>query len=121
MVYDVNHDGCHNIQLVAGGNLTDPNAESLYSGVVSLRGILLIIFLSQLNEFELWVTNVGNAYLEATTKEKVHIVGGPEFGDLTGHKLVIYKALYGLRSSGLCWHRRFADVLRSFDFVPCKS
>jgi hypothetical protein len=63
---------------------------------------------------------VGNAYLEAKTKEKVYIVGGPEFGELEGHILIIYKALYGLRTSGLCWHQRFAGVLRSMGFFPCK-
>jgi hypothetical protein len=41
--------------------------------------------------------DVGNAYLEATRKEKVYIVGGPEFGSLEGHVLVIDQALYGLR------------------------
>jgi Reverse transcriptase (RNA-dependent DNA polymerase) len=70
---------------------------------------------------ELWGADVGNAYLEAKTKEKVYIVGGPEFGDLEGHTLVIYKALYGLRTSGLCWHQRCTDVLRSMGFNPCKA
>ena len=54
---------------------------------------------------------MGNAYLESYTKEKVYIIAGEEFGDRQGHKLVITKALYGLKSSGLRWHERFADVL----------
>jgi Reverse transcriptase (RNA-dependent DNA polymerase) len=121
MVYDVKHDGRHKSRLVAGGHLTDPGSDSVYSGVVSLRGIRLVMFLSELNGFELWGADVGNAYLEAQTKEKVYITGGPEFGDLEGHTLVIYKALYGLRTSGLCWHQRFSDVLRSMGFKPCKA
>jgi hypothetical protein len=36
MVYDVKHDGHHKSRLVAGGHLTDPNTDSVYSGVVSL-------------------------------------------------------------------------------------
>ena len=44
MVYDVNHDGRHKSRLVAGGHLTDPSSESVYSGVVSLRGIRLVPF-----------------------------------------------------------------------------
>jgi Reverse transcriptase (RNA-dependent DNA polymerase) len=107
--------------LVAGGHLTDPNTDSVYYSVVSLRGIRLVTFLSERNNLELWGTNVGNTYLEATTKERVYIVGGSEFGDLEGHTLVIQKALYGLRSSGLCWHQRFADVLQSLGFKQCKS
>ena len=121
MIYDVKHDGRHKARLVAGGHLTAPSTESNYSGVVSLRGIRLVTFLAELNLLELWGADVGNAYLEARTKEKVYIIGGPEFGDLEGHILVIYKALYGLRTSGLCWHQRFADVPRSMGFTPCKA
>jgi Reverse transcriptase (RNA-dependent DNA polymerase) len=121
MIYDVKHDGRHKARLVAGGHLTDPNTESVYSGVVSLRGIRLIVFLAELNKLQLWGADIGNAYLEATTKEKVYIVGGPEFGSLEGHSLVIDRALYGLRSSGLCWHQRFSDVLRSMCFTPSKA
>jgi hypothetical protein len=121
MIYDVKHDGRHKARLVAGGHLTDPNTESVYSGVVSLRGIRLVVFLAELNSLELWGADVGNAYLEAKTKEKVYIVGGPEFGILAGHTLLIDKALYGLRSSGLCWHQRFSDVLRSMGFVQSKA
>jgi hypothetical protein len=42
------------------------------------------------------VTDIGNAYLEAYTFEKVYIEAGPEFRDREGHILVISKALYGL-------------------------
>ena len=82
MIYDVKHDGRHKARLVAGGHLTDPNTESVYSGVVSLRGIRLIVFLAELNHLELWGADVGNAYLEANTKDKVYIIGGPKFGSL---------------------------------------
>jgi Reverse transcriptase (RNA-dependent DNA polymerase) len=108
-------------RLVAGVHLTDPNTESVYSGVVSLRGIRLVVFLAELNGLELWGSDVGNAYLEAKTKEKVYIVGGPEFGSLEGHTLLVDKALYGLRSSGLRWHERLADVLRSTGFTQYKA
>jgi Reverse transcriptase (RNA-dependent DNA polymerase) len=82
IIYDVKHDGRHKARIIAGGHLTDPNTESVYSGVVSLRGIRLIVFLADLNGLELWGADVGNAYLEAKTKEKVYIVAGPEFGPM---------------------------------------
>jgi hypothetical protein len=64
----------------------------------------------------------GNEYLDEKTKEKVYIVGGPEFGSLEGHTLLVDKALlYGLRSSGLRWHEGLADVLRSIGFTQCKA
>ena len=97
MVYDVKHDGRHKSRNITGGHLTDPSSESVYLGVVSLRGIRLVTFLSKLNRLELRGADVGNPYLEARTKEKVYIIGGTEFGALEGHTLIIFKALYVLR------------------------
>ena len=61
MVYDVKLDGRYKSRLVAGGHLTDPNTESVYSGVVSLRGIRLVSFLAELNNLDLWGADIGNA------------------------------------------------------------
>jgi Reverse transcriptase (RNA-dependent DNA polymerase) len=95
--------------------------ESVYSGVIILQGFRLILFLAELNELQLWATDIGNAYLEAYTSKKVYIIAGPKFGDNEGHILVISKALYGLRSSGARWHDRFADCIRELGFFPCKT
>jgi len=58
---------------------------------------------------------------EFNTKEKVHIVAGPEFGDREGHVLIVSKALCGLHSSGLRWSERLADVLREMGFFASKA
>ena len=120
-VYDVKYDGRHKAIYVADGHKTDIPLESVYSGVVTLRGLRIVIFLAGLNGLDLWATDIGNACLEAETKEKVYIIAGKEFGDLEGHILVIHKALYGLRSSGLRWYEILADYLRDMGFFPCKS
>ena len=121
LVFDVKHDLRHKARLVAGGHLTDPPKDSVYSGVVSLRSLRLVALFAELNGLQLWAADVGNAYLEALTKEKVYVVAGPEFGDLEGHILLIHKALYGLRTSGARWHEHFADTLRNLGFTPCKA
>jgi len=75
------HHACH----VAGGHLTDTPVESVYSSVVSLRSVRMVIFLAGLGGQSAWCADVGNAYLESETQEKVHIIGGPEFEELHGH------------------------------------
>ena len=70
------------------------------------------------NDLELMAANVGNAYLEAHTKEKIAFHASPEFGPLAGHILIICKALYGLRLSGAHFHEKFADTLRDLGFSP---
>lgn len=83
----------------------------------------MTIFLAELNGLQFWSTDIGNAYLESNTMEKVYIVGGPEFAraNLEGHTLVIVKALYGLKSSGARWWEVLADVLRQMGFIPSKA
>ena len=117
LVYVVIHDGRFTSRLVAGGHLTDTPIDSVYSGVVSPRGLRTIIFLGELNELEPWATNIGNDYLESTTKEKVCICAGSEFGPLEGHLLIVYKAVYGLKSSGLRCNLLLAKCLREIGFV----
>jgi hypothetical protein len=69
LIYDCKHDGRHKAWMVADGDLTDIPLESVYSSVVSLRGLRIITFLAKLNGPDLWATNITNAYLEAFTME----------------------------------------------------
>ena len=120
-VYAVKHDGRFKARLVADGHLTKEPVESIYSGVVSLRSLRMVVFLSQLNNLEIWGADVGNAYLEAYTDEKLCIIAGPEFKELQGHLLIMIKALYGTRSGGARWHDRLFDILQELKFKPSKA
>jgi hypothetical protein len=81
LVFDIKHNGRHKARLVADGHLTDIPIDSVYSGVASLGGFRLVLFLAELNDLQLWATDKGNAYLEAYTTEKVYIIASPEFGE----------------------------------------
>ena len=120
-VYVVKHDGRFKARLVADGHLTKELVESIYSGVVSLRSLRMVVFLSQLNDLEIWGADVGNAYLEAYTDEKLCIIAGPEFKELQGHLLIMIKALYVTRSGGARWHDRLFDILQELKFKPSKA
>ena len=103
MVHDVKWDGWHKSRFVAGGHRTDTPIELTHSAVVSILGVRVITFLSELNGLELWNADIGNAYLESHTSEKVCFVAGAEFEELAGHTLIICKAQCGSKSSGKCW------------------
>ena len=70
MVYDVKYDGRHKSRFVAGGHRTETPTESVYSGVVSLQGIRLITFIAELNELELWGTDIGMPTLKPTPRRR---------------------------------------------------
>ena len=57
-VYDVKHDGRHNARYVVDGHKTNIPLESVYSGVVTLRGLRLVVFLVELNGLNLWATDI---------------------------------------------------------------
>ena len=99
-IFDVKVDSRHKSCVDVDRHLTATPSESVYSEVVSLKGLRTYVFIGKLNGMVLWAADIGNAYLEIVTSEKVCIRAGPEFGELEGHLLIIYKALYGHCLSG---------------------
>ena len=86
-----------------------------------MRNLKLVIFLGKLNNLELWGADIGNAYLEMSTEEKLYIVAGPEFEDWEGYVLIFSKALYGLKSSGKKWAETLHEVLKDMNFIPSRA
>ena len=123
MVYAVKHDGRHKARFVAGGHLTKDPESSVYSSVVNIRSLRIILLAAELNDLELQGADVGNAYLEALTHEKIYFIAGEEFAPfgLEGHTLVLYKALYGLKSSGYEWGLECSKTLKKEGFFPSRA
>ncbi len=122
LIFDVKHDGRRKARLVAGGHLTDPSTEEVYSSVVGPEGIRAVTYIAEANGLKLMCGDVGNAYLNGRTREKIWVRFGPEFGkDLAGKVGIMYKGLYGLKSSGARWSEHFADTLREMKWVKSKA
>ena len=113
-VYAVKHAGKFKARPVADGHLTK-------EPVVSLRSLRMVVFLSHLNDLEIWGADVGNAYLEAYTDQNLCIIVGPEFKELQVHLLIMIKTLHGTCSGGARWHDRLSDILQELKFKPSKA
>jgi len=120
VVYAVKHDRRRKSRLVAGGHLTEVPTKSVYSSVVSLRGVRIVIFLVELNGLKIWQTDIGNAYLEAKTNKKVYVIAGPEFGQKERTCIHYQEGSIWFKIIR-SWHERFADILRNMKFFPCKA
>ena len=75
MVFDVKiGDLTRKARFCANGNETDPPKESTFSTVVSRDSVRLFFLLAALNDLNILLADIQNAYLSAPVKEK----GGQE-------------------------------------------
>ena len=79
-IYDVKFDGRRKCRLVAGGHMTETPKEDIFSGVIGMEAVRLGFIFADLNGLLICAGDVANAFLYGTTRERVHIIAGPEFG-----------------------------------------
>jgi len=122
MIFDVKMVGlvCK-ARFVAGGHLTDPPVESVYSSVVTRESVRIMFLIAALNDLDIIGADVQNAYINAKTDKRVYTTAGPEFGDDEGRPAIIVRALYGLKSSGAGWRDHFASILSQLGFQSSKA
>jgi hypothetical protein len=119
MIFDVKCDFTRKARFVAGGHWTDAPTQITYSSVVTRDSVWIAFLIAAFNEIDILSVDIGNAYLQAPVREKVHTTAGPEFGQNNiGQTVIIVRAMYGLKSSGAAWHAKLSETLRSMDFKP---
>jgi hypothetical protein len=67
------------------------------------------------------MADIENAYLTAPLTEKVWTVLGPEFGDDSGKRALIVRALYGLKSTGADFRNHLAEFMKHLGWNPCRA
>jgi hypothetical protein len=81
MIFDVKtEDFRQKVRLVAGSHLTEAPATITYASVVSRETVCLALTFASLNDLEVKVGDVLNAYITAPVKEQVWTIIGPKFG-----------------------------------------
>ena len=121
--FAVKFDGRHRARCVAGGHITADLDNDLYSGTVDLETVRIAFVAAVLTALKIIAADVGSAYIQAFTIEKVYTIAGPEWACLHMENviLIIERALYGLKSSGAMWHQKLAENLREMGYKPCES
>jgi hypothetical protein len=117
MIFDIKMDFTKKARLVAGGRRTDPSISLTYSSVVTRESVRIAFTIATRNDLDVIMSDVGNAYLNVKTSEKVYGIASIEFGDNNVGKIcVIIRALFGLKSSGAAWRSHFANDLFDMGF-----
>ena len=110
IIFDVKFDLTRKARLVAGGHRNkEVPAHLTYSSVASRESVRLAFMLAGLNSLKLMSCDIGNAFLNAPNRERVHVKVGKElFGEEhAGKRAVICRALYGLKSASAAWRDHF--------------
>ena len=121
LIFDVKFDLTRKARYVGGGHLTSVSPSMSYSSVVSRDSVRIMFLIAALNDLDIEMCDIGNAYLNAETRERVWFTAGSEWGESReGCRVIIVRALYGLKSSGAEWKKTFADYIRNtLGFEPC--
>ena len=64
-------------------------------------------------------SDIMNAYVTAPIPENIWTLLDPEFGDNSGNKAIIVRALYGLKSSGAAFCNNLAECMHHILYKSC--
>ena len=123
MVFAAKFDQRKKSRLVAGGHRSPMvHSEDAHASVVSMEAVRLGFVMAKLNGLQVCAGDIGNAYLNAYTDEKLYIIAGPEFGPkLAGKRLIVIRALYGTRTAGAKFHQLTTTFFKKLGFTPSKA
>jgi hypothetical protein len=77
--------------------------------------------MAALNDLNVKVGDVLNAYITAPITEKLWTVLGQEFGTDVGKSDIIVHTLYGLKSAGAAFRAHLASFMCQMGYTSCKA
>jgi hypothetical protein len=92
-----------------------------YARVVSRESVRIALALAALNDVDVKMADIENAYMKAPITEKVWTVLGTEFGNDDGQRALIVRALYGLNSAGAAFRNHLAECMKHLGWHPCRA
>ena len=102
-----------NARLVEENHMTKALATIMYASVISRETVRIVLMIAALNDHQVKLGDILNAYVQAPVIEKVSTTLGPEFGKDAGKTAVIVKALYGPTSAEAAFRSHLARCMES--------
>ena len=123
MIFDIKMVGRFTCKTryVASSHTTDPPSAITYYNGVYIDSVRIVFTLAALNDVEIRAAGIGNAYLNAKCRENIWTVAGTEFGSEKGKAMLVFRALYGLKSSGAAWRQMLSQTQRDLGYASSKA
>ena len=83
--------------------------------------VRIALFVAALNNLDVLVFDIQNAYLTAQFREKIWTRTGTDYGSESGCIMIVMRALYGLKSSGAAFCALLAETFCDLSYLPTKS
>jgi hypothetical protein len=83
--------------------------------------VRIALALAALNDLDVNMAGIENAYLTAPITEKMWTALGPEFGEGAGNCALIVQALYGLKYAGAAFRNHLAECMTHLGWKPCRA
>ncbi len=93
----------------------------MYACVVSRETVCITLTMTALNTLKEMAEDFVNVYLTAPNKKKIWVLFGPKFIKDKGHKAIVVRALYGLKSANAAFRSHLADCMRQLGYESNKA
>jgi hypothetical protein len=121
MIFDVKMEYfCRKARFVAGGQTTENPHAMTCASVVSRKSVMIALNLDALNDLDVKMADIENAYLTVPITEKVWTVLGPDFVYDSGKRALILRDLYGLKSACAEIRNHLAECMKHLGWNPCR-
>ena len=117
LIWSVKMDFTRKARWVFHRHKTPDPVGSNYAGVVSRESVRIPFTSAAINELDVCMEDIRNAYLQSPTSQEHYILCGPEFGMENVCKVAImHRAVYGGRMSGRDFRNRNHHIV-CMDFI----
>ena len=122
LIWSVKMDFTRKARWVLDGHKTPDSVGSKYAGVVSRESVQIAFTYAALNDLDVGMADIRNAYLQSPTSQKHYIICGPEFGmENVGKVAIMNRAVYGGKTSRRDFRNHLRSCMQFINFTSCPA
>jgi hypothetical protein len=105
---------------VLDGHLAPSPIGYMYAGLVSRESVRIAFTYAALNGLDVFAADIRNAYLQAHARTTSSVVQNLE-SKIVGKTALIWRAIYGGKTTGRDFRNHIRSCMRHLEFVSCPA